>query len=305
VTVYTHIQKNKRQSIFLVIIFTILVLGLGWLIGEIYGTGGASGIILATIIATAMNFTSYFAGDKIALAANGAIQVTESQAPELYHTLENLSMTAGLPMPALYIIEDDAPNAFATGRDPKHSSIAVSTGLLNRLSKTEIEGVLAHELSHIGNYDIRLMMITVVLVGLVMLMSDWLLRGWMFGGKRDRDSGGGQIALILFIVGIVMAILSPIIAQLIKLAVSRSREYLADSSGALLTRYPSGLADALEKISTADLKMKKANHATAHMFLANPFDPKVTKFWEKLTSTHPPIEERIARLRALDQDPLR
>lgn len=265
--------------------------------GELYGTGGVAGILLATIVATIMNLVGYFGGDAVALSTAGAVRVTEKQAPELYHLLQNLCITSGLPMPALYIIPDDAPNAFATGRDPKHSSIAVSSGLLARLNRTELEGVLAHELSHIGNYDIRIMTLTVVLVGLVVLLSDWLLRGWVFRG-RDRE-GNNQIDLILFIVGMVMALLSPVIAQLIKLSISRSREYLADASGALLTRYPEGLANALEKIAQVDMPMQRANHATAHLFLANPFDPHVTKRFEKLLSTHPPIEDRIKRLRSM------
>jgi len=239
---------------------------------------------------------SYYSGDSIALAASGAKQIQKEQAPELWNLIENLAMSAGLPMPKVYVINDPSPNAFATGRDPQHASVAVTTGLVERLERVELEGVLAHELSHIKNYDIRVMTIVVVLVGVVLLLSDWILRGFFF---RDRDSGGGQAAMVLFLVGLVLAILSPIFAELIKLAVSRQREYLADATGALMTRYPEGLARALEKIAEQDQPLKQANHATAHLFLANPFDPHVTKKFEQLFSTHPPIMERVARLRTM------
>jgi len=289
---YSEIDSNKRKTIFLIALFTVIIVAIGWVMGE---NGGSSetGIILAVILATIMNLIGYFKGDAVALFSSGAKPIEKSQNPELYNLVENLSITCGLPTPKIYIVDDPSPNAFATGRDPKHSSIAVTTGLLEIMNRQELEGVLAHEMSHIKNYDIRIMTIVVVLVGTIMLLSDIMLRSMRFKGNRDSQ----QLQLILIIVGLVLAILSPFLAQLIKLAVSRSREYLADASGALLTRYPDGLASALEKIAAQDRPMTKANHATAHLFLANPFDPKVEKKFELWFSSHPPIEKRIEKLR--------
>lgn len=290
---YNEIAANKRKTWMLIVVFTTVIVALGWVFGETTGDA-ASGIVLATVIATVMNLVGYFKGDAIALASSGAKKIEKRDAPELWNLVENLTIASGLPMPAVYVIDDTAPNAFATGRDPEHASVAVTTGLVERLTKLELEGVLAHELSHVKNYDVRVMTIVVVLVGIVMLLSDWLLRSMLF---RDRENG--QAAMVLMLVGVVLAILSPLLAELIKLAVSRRREYLADASGALMTRHPEGLASALEKIARADLPLKRANHATAHLFLANPFDPHVTKKFEQWFSTHPPIEERIKRLRAM------
>ncbi len=292
---YSQITSNKRRTVLLIAVFTVVIVALGWAFGMQLGDSGA-GIVLAVVIATAMNLVGYYKGDAVALAASGARRVEKRDAPELWNLVENLAISSGLPMPRLYVINDPAQNAFATGRDPEHASVAVTTGLAERLTKAELEGVIAHELSHVKNYDIRVMTIVVVLVGIVMLLSDWLLRG-MFLRRGDRDSG--QAGLILFVIGIVLAILSPILAELIKLAVSRQREYLADASGALMTRYPDALASALEKIAREDRPLRRANHATAHLFLANPFDPHVTKKFEMWFSTHPPIEERIKRLRSM------
>jgi len=292
---YSEIESNKRKTFFLITIFTVVILALGWVFGAAWGDA-ASGIIFAAILSTVMTLVSYYQGDAIALAASGAKQIEKKDAAELYNLVENLALSAGLPTPKIYVINDPSPNAFATGRDPAHASIAVTTGLVEVLEKTELEGVLAHELSHIKNYDVRVMTIVVVLVGVVLLLSDWILRGFFY---RDRDAGGGQAALILFLIGLVLAILSPLFAELIKLAVSRQREYLADASGALMTRYPEGLARALEKIAAMDQPLKQANHATAHLFLANPFDPHVTKKFEQWFSTHPPIMERINRLKTM------
>ncbi len=213
--------------------------------------------------------------------------------------MENLSITSGLPQPDIYVIDDPAPNAFATGRDPKHAAVAVTTGLLERLEKIELEGVIAHEMSHVKNYDIRLMTVVVVLVGVIALVSDFFLR-WSFfgGGFRRRDSGGGQLGAILVIVGIILAIISPIIAYLIQLAISRKREYLADASGALLTRYPEGLASALAKISADQHQLRKATNANAHLFIANPFKGKAKRM-ARLFMTHPPIEDRIKKLKEM------
>ncbi|NQV89722.1 MAG: zinc metalloprotease HtpX [Parcubacteria group bacterium] len=291
---YSQINANKRKTWLLISLFTIVIVALGWVWGEYTGAGNA-GIIFAVILSTIMNLTAFYKGDSVALATAGAKQIQKADSPRLYRMVENLAITAGIPMPKVYLMSDASANAFATGRDPEHASVAVTTGLLNIMEDNELEGVLAHELSHIKNYDIRVMTIVIVLVGVVLLLSDILLRTF-FWGRGDRDN---RAALVLMIIGVVLAILSPIFAQLIKMAVSRSREYLADASGALLTRYPEGLASALEKIAKHDRPLKKANHATAHLFLANPFDPHVTKKFESLFSTHPPIEQRIAKLRGM------
>jgi len=278
--------------------FVVLILiGLGWICGATFFDAPEGGIILAALMATFLVLLGYFGGDKVALSTSGAKLVQKSDAPDLYRLVENLSIASGTATPKIYLIQDEAANAFATGRDPAHASIAVTTGLLALLDKQELEGVLAHELSHIKNYDIRFMTLTVVLVGSVLLLSDILLRGHLFGSRRQEN----QTETALFVIGLVLALLSPLVAELIKLAVSRSREYLADASGALLTRYPEGLARALQKIADQDRPLKKANHATAHLFLANPFDPFVTKRFEHWFSTHPPIEKRIERLRRMDR----
>jgi heat shock protein HtpX len=256
-----------------------------------------AGLFIAALLSLVMTLVGYFKGDAVALASAGAKAIEKKDHPDLYNLVENLAIASGVPTPRIFIIPDPSPNAFATGRDPARASIAVSSGLLQILNRQELEGVLAHELSHIKNYDIRVMTLVVVLVGVILLLSDLLMRSFFFGRGRDRDHG--QAGGILLLVGLVLAILSPLFAELIKLAVSRSREYLADASGALLTRYPEGLASALEKIAALDQPMRRANHATAHLFLANPFDPHVTKKFEHFFSTHPPIKERIAKLRQM------
>ncbi len=227
-----------------------------------------------------------------------AKEVKHEENPELYHIVENLCITAGLPLPRIYIIEEMSPNAFATGRNPEHAVIAVTRGLLEKLDRSELEGVIAHELSHIGNRDILLQTVVVVLVGMVALLSDLFVRWSIFGGgKRSSREGGGQLAGIMVLVGFVLAILSPFIATLIHMAISRKREFLADADGALLTRYPDGLASALEKISRDTTPLKAANKATAHLYIANPFKKKKIR---KIFSTHPPIEERVSALRGMD-----
>jgi heat shock protein HtpX len=255
---------------------------------------------------------SYYFSDSITLALSQAKEVDRQGNPELYRLVENLCIAAGLPTPKIYIIDDTAPNAFATGRDPEHAIVCFTTGILQKLEKTELEGVVAHELSHIGNYDIRVMTLVVVLVGVVTLLADWMLRASFFGGRKKSNSeGGGQLQAILIIVGIILAILSPIIATLIKLAVSRKREFLADASGALLTRYPEGLARALEKISTDREPLEAANKATAHLYIVNPFHEDTAlkanapagdgqSWFSSLFNTHPPIEERVKRLREMN-----
>jgi len=277
-------------------IFFIVIILLGWFFGFLYGAPEI--VFIAVAFAVFMNIFSYWFSDKIVVRVTGAKPVSREQNRELWNAVENLSITAGLPMPKLYIIEDKVPNALATGRNPENAAIAVTTGLLNILDKNELEGVIAHEMSHIGNRDILVSTIVVVLVGFVVLLSDIFLRTTIFGrGNRDSKAGGA-----LMIVGIALMILSPIIASLIQLAISRKREFLADASGALLTRYPEGLARALEKISKHSGKMKKANKATAHMYIHNPFGQRksLAGSVSKLFQTHPPTQERVSALRGLE-----
>ena len=293
---YKQIDSNKRRTVFLIGFFLIFVILLGWLLSWYFNNQFI--LVIAVILAASQALISYYYSDAITLAVSRAKEVPRKEPFLALHRLvENLTITAGLPKPRIYLIGDSAPNAFATGRDPKHAVIAVTSGLLEKLNKTELEGVIAHELSHVGNYDIRLMTIIVVLVGVVALMSDFFLRWTWFGGGRRRDSsdGGGQIQLILFIVAIVLAILAPLAATLIQLAISRKREFLADASGALLTRYPEGLANALEKISQDNEPLEAANRATAHLYIADPFKNKGSARF----MTHPPIQERIKRLRSM------
>ncbi len=288
---YSQIDANKRKTWLLIGVFTIFIIGLGFVLQKWQGTGPES-LILAGLFSLVMSFGSYYAGDKIALSTSGAKLISKEDNPYVFRMVENLCITAGLPLPKIHIIDSPALNAFATGRDPKHASIALTTGIISALENEELEGVIAHELSHVQNYDIRVMTVVIVLVGLVSLLAQWTLR---FGGghSRDSDNKGGNIFAI---VGIVLMLLSPIIAELIKLAVSRKREYLADASGSLLTRYPEGLARALEKIQASTTPLATASTATAHLFISNPFKGKSVS---SLFSTHPPIADRIAKLRGM------
>lgn len=270
-------------------------MGMGWFFG-IYLGYGADIFFFATFFSLVTSSVSYFKGDKVALASSGAKEIAKTDNPYVYRMVENLCITAGMPMPKVHIIPSAALNAFATGRDPEHASIAITTGLIEALENEELEGVIAHELSHIKNYDIRVMTIVVVLVGLVSLLADMLFRARLFGGDRSDSKQGGNIGAILMIVGLVLLILSPIIAKLIQFSISRKREYLADASGALLTRYPEGLARALEKISHSSVPLKTANAATAHLFISNPFKKQS---FASLFSTHPPAEDRIRILREM------
>ena len=273
------------------IIFFVIIVFFGWIWSQFSNTG-YSVVMFAITLALVLNLVSYFKGDKIALAISKAKEIKKEENPYVFRMVENLSMTAGTPMPKVYIIQDPNINAFATGRDPQNSSIAVTTGAIEKLANEELEGVIAHELSHIKNYDIRLMMIVIVCVGIITLLADFFLRtNFIFGYKKSNNKNGGP----LIIIGLLLAILSPLFAKLIQLAVSRKREYLADAAGALLTRYPEGLARALEKIDTLNQPMKSANHATAHLYIANPFKVKVVG----LFSTHPPLNERVAKLRSM------
>lgn len=295
--VYHEIGSNKRKTIALLGAFLLLIIALGWVFSRAYSEPGILYIAAGFSIVYAL--ISYFASSRITLALSRAKEVQASDEPELYRTVENLAITAGLPVPKLYIIEDAAPNAFATGRDPEHAAVAVTRGLLQKLNKTELEGVIAHELSHIGNYDIRLMTLVVVLVGVLTLLADFFLRLSFFGGRGRSRGGGGQLQVIFMIAGILLAVLSPIIAVLIQLAISRKREFLADASATLLTRYPEGLASALEKIASDHKPLEAANKATAHLYIANPLkNKKGSVSWlAKMFRTHPPAEERIERLR--------
>lgn len=278
-----------------------VIILIGWAFSE-FTEMGYSGIVIAVIISIIMALSSYYQGDKLALATAGAKgPIVKQDNPYLYRLVENLSIATGLPEPKIYLIQDQAINAFATGRDPKHSSIAVTTGAVEKLTNEELEGVLAHELSHIKNYDIRLMMVVIVLIGIIALLSDWFIRILFWGGGRSGDNdnkNSGQLQAILLIVGVVLLILSPIIGQLIQMAISRKREFLADASSALITRYPEGLAKALEKIAQENMPVKKANNATAHLYIASPFGRKKHSM-AKFFSTHPPIEERITELRKM------
>ncbi len=276
--------------------FFLLVMLVGWAISWYMQTPGI--LWIAVAFALVMNISAYWFSDKIALSSTGAKEADPVKFLELHRILENLAITAGLPKPRLYIIEDNAPNAFAAGRDPKHAVVAVTTGLLAQLDRSELEGVLAHELSHVGNRDILVMTVAVVLAGLITVVVDMFLRVSLFGGGGNRDRGGNAI---LAIVAIVALILAPIAAQLIQLAISRKREFLADASGALLTRYPEGLASALRKISSYQAPMRKASHATAHLFISNPFGAhEAGKFIAKIFATHPPVEERVAALHGIN-----
>lgn len=294
-TLYSQRDANTRKTWFLMSVFLIIIIGLGWFFAQIYQRPNI--LYFAVIFSLVMNLISYWYSDKIVLAMSRAHPITKKDHPQLYRLVENLCLTAGLPQPKIYIIDDQAPNAFATGRNSQHAAIAVTTGLLNSLEKSELEGVVAHELSHIGNRDILISTIVVILVGFISLLSDFFLRWSWFGRGRDEREGG-QIQALLMIAGIILAILAPIAAILIQLAISRKREFLADASGALLTRYPEGLASALEKISQYPRSMKAANHATAHLYIISPFHGReAVSFLSKLFSTHPPVEERIKALR--------
>ena len=289
-SLYTQQGKNIRKTWFLMTGFLVIIVALGWLMSQLYGNAGI--LYGAIAFSLFMNVTAYWFSDKIALASTGAKPADENQYRELHRILENLAITAGVPKPRLYVVDDPAPNAFATGRNAKHAVVAVTTGLLTRLDRSELEGVIAHELSHIGNRDILVMTVAVVLAGAVAILADVFLRiSFYSGGNRDNKNP------ILLIAGIAAIILAPIAAQLIQLAVSRKREFLADASGALLTRYPDGLASALQKIASYSGPMRRANHATAHLFISNPFGAHERgKFIAKIFATHPPVEERVAAL---------
>ena len=299
-TIYSQIGANRIKTVFLMAVFTVFITAVVYIFTQALGYQSSSGLFfvgIALVVTGIMNFVAYYNSDKMVMKMAGAQLVDAKTNPQLYKTVENLSIGSGLPMPKIYIIPDEAPNAFATGRDPNHASIAATTGLIAIMNKTELEGVLAHELSHIGNYDTRLMTVVVILVGIIAMLADFFGHFMFFGGgDDDRDSKNS----LFIVLGILAAILAPIAAQLIQLAVSRKREFLADATGSLLTRYPDGLADALEKISTYERPVKSATPATAHLYIANPLGTgHFKKSFANLFSTHPPVEERIKILREM------
>lgn len=309
-SLYTESDSNRRKTWLLLSVFFVVII----IIGYVFSYEFQSSAILygAVIFSLVFSFFSYWYSDKMVLAMSRAREVSRENGRELYNIVENLCITAGLPTPKIYIIDDEAPNAFATGRDKDHAVIVVTAGLLRRLDKPELEGVVAHELSHIGNRGILLATLVTVLVGVIVLLADWF-RNWTLwgGGRRRDDSGNGQLDLIISIIAIVLSILAPLFAYLMQFAISRKREFQADTDGALLTRYPEGLARALEKISADPRPLKEANRATAHLYIASPFkddasedgDGRVRKkagWLSRAFATHPPIEERIKRLRAME-----
>ena len=298
-TLYTQADRNVRLTWVYITGFLVFVIGVGYVFAG--AMNNTAILYIAVIFSIVMSFASYWWSDKIVLAMSSAKELTHDNGREIYHIVENLCITAGLPVPKIYIIDDSAPNAFATGRDPQHGVICFTTGIIAKLEKNELEGVIAHELSHIGNRDILLSTVVVVLVGFVTLLADWF-RHFTFWGGRSRDNeGGGQLRLILMVAAIILSILAPIAAILMQLAISRKREFLADASGALLTRYPDGLASALIKISSDPTPMKVANNTTAHLWLDDPFKGKQkASWWHKLFMSHPPVEERVKALRNLN-----
>lgn len=287
---YSAIAANKRKTVYMMFVFVVLLAGLGWVFGQAYDQPAITPYVL--IGALVYVLISYYSSAKMSLAMNGAKQIQKSDNPRLWRIVENLSITNGMPMPKVYIIDDPAPNAFATGRDPNHAVVAATTGILDILEDNELEGVMAHELGHVKNYDIRVSMIAFALVAVISILADIMLRLTWFRGDDDNNSGNS----LFFIVGIVGAILAPLVATMIQLAISRRREYLADATGALTTRYPEGLASALAKIGKKGSVLKRQNASTAHLFFANPLKKGNLS---SLFSTHPSIEDRIARLQEM------
>jgi heat shock protein HtpX len=298
-----RIAVNRRNSLLLIVAFLAFIAIFGYVIGYAWIGDPVSalfGLVLAFVVGTIYGLVSYYAGDRMVLAASRAREVTHDEAPQLFNVVEEMAIAGGLPMPKVYIIEDSAPNAFATGRDPEHASIAVTSGLLEKLDRDELQGVIAHEMSHVGNFDIRYAMLVGILVGTTVLISDFFLRGlWFGGGRGGRREGGGQTQIIMIIVAVALAVLAPVFARLLQLSISRQREYLADATAVKFTRNPKGLADALQKISGDREVLEAANRATAHLYIVNPIK-RFEKRAKGLFSTHPPIEERIQILRSLE-----
>jgi len=303
--VYEQIASNKRKSV-LLIISAVIFLGLiGYVVSYLWFGGGPIGILIAVAVAGALSISSYRYGDRMVLASTRAKEVTADEQPRLHNIVEGLAIAAGVPKPRIYVVPEQAPNAFATGRDPQHSSLAVTEGLLSTMNRVELEGVIGHEMSHVVDRDILYGTIVATLVGAAVLLSEFFLRSWWWsggrGGRRGGDSGGSGLELAIFIVGFALMALAPLAGQLIKLSVSRNREYLADAQGVMLTRYPPGLISALQKLESAPTAMRSANNATAHLWLAQPsrMEGDQTSRMEKLFSTHPPLQDRIRRLQEM------
>jgi heat shock protein HtpX len=298
--VYEQIAANKRKTVIMFVLALILLGGVGYALGLLTNSG-PTGLVIALVVAVAMSAGSYFYGDRIVLASTRAKEVTKQDAPRLLNIVEGLAIAAGIPMPRVWIVPESAPNAFATGRDPEHSHVAVTQGLLDTMNRVELEGVIGHEMAHVLDRDILVGTVVATLVGAAVLLAEFFMRMWWWGGFRGRrgnDSGGGAASALIFAVGFVLLILAPIFGQLIRLAVSRNREFLADAQGAMLTRYPPGLIAALRKLQSAPTAMRSANNATAHLWLNQPSRIEGDRLGslEKLFSTHPPLEERIRRL---------
>ncbi len=298
INVYEQVDRNKIRSAIIMVLFVVFVTFVAWILARALGFG-LQAVGWALILAGFLSFASYWWSDKIILTISGARPADKKRDFQFFTVAENLALAADIPKPQLYVIEDESPNAFATGRDVKHAVVCATTGLLSKLNRTELEGVVAHEISHIRNYDTRLMSIVSILAGMVVLLADWFLRGMLFRG-RGRDERSGDIGVIFFILGIILSLLSPLIAQLIQLTISRRREFLADASAVMLTRQPDGLIRALEKISADRKPLLAANKATAHLFIINPFKGEQARGWlVNLFNTHPPVEERIKLLREM------
>ena len=302
---YEQIAANKRKTALLFVGSILFLVAVGYFVGRALGTGPI-GIVIAFAIALVLSVSSYFYGDRLVLASTRAREVSAEEAPRLHNVVEGLAIAAGVPKPRVWVVPEQAPNAFATGRDPEHSSIAVTEGLLQMMNRVELEGVIGHEMSHIQDRDILLGTVVATLVGAAVLLSEFFMRTWWWGGiggrrSNNNNSGGGVIELVLLIVGFVLIALAPLAGQIIKMSVSRNREYLADAQGAMLTRYPPGLIAALQKIEAAPHAMRSANNATAHLWLDQPsrFPGQQTGALERLFSTHPPIEDRIHRLQEM------
>jgi heat shock protein HtpX len=290
---YSEITANKRKTVIMMVLFVLVIAALGWMFSLWWGKPAITPYVLVGCLVYVA--ISYFASSKMAMTMNGAKQIAKQDNPRLWRTIENLSIANGMPMPQVYVIPDPAPNAFATGRDPNHAIVGVTSGLLDIMDDNELEGVVAHELGHVKNYDIRVSLLAFALVAVVSIMSDIILRMTIFGGRDNDDNNGGGSAVFL-VLGLVAAILAPLAATLIQLSISRKREYLADATGALTTRYPEGLASALEKIAQAGSTLRRQNPSTAHLFFANPLKKKS---FSGLFSTHPPVADRVARLRQM------
>jgi heat shock protein HtpX len=297
--VYEQIAANKRKTVLLLVGAVAFAALIGYVIGIFWGTG-PTGLVIALAVAAGLSIASYFGGDRLVLASTRAREVTHEQAPRLHNIVEGLAIAAGIPKPRVYVVPEQAPNAFATGRDPEHASVAVTEGLIASLNRVELEGVVAHEIAHVQDRDILVGTVVATVVGAAVLLAEFFMRSWWWGGFRGRrgDSGGGPVQLVIFVIGFVLLAIAPLAGQVIRLAVSRNREYLADAQGAILTRYPPGLASALRKIVASPAAMHSANNATAHLWLNQPsrIEGERMGTLERLFATHPPIEERIRRL---------